>query len=85
MLCKSMPDSMGVSQDEFQNDVTRLGAFHTIPVSVVSMFKMYVDAGLTDLITESGIVATGSLQGDITSHHYTRAARTLKIVYVAVS
>ena len=72
------------SPDEFGNVVNRLGAFHTIPVFISCIFQIYGDAGLIDVITESGIVASGSLQGVVTGHHYNRAVRTLKTVYEAL-
>ena len=70
--------------DKFGNIVNRLGAFHTIPVFISCIFSLYGEAELIDIITESGIVATGSLQGVLTGHHYNRAVRTLKILYEAL-
>ena len=50
------------SPDEFGNVVNRLGAFHTVPVFISCIFQIYGDADLIDVITESGIVASGLLQ-----------------------
>ena len=47
------------SPDEFGNVANQLGAFQTIPVFISGIFKMYVDAGLIDVTTESGIVESG--------------------------
>ena len=49
------------------------------------IFKRFADAGLVDVITESTIIANGSLAGVCTGHHYNRAVRTLKLVYEALS
>ena len=70
---------------EFADISCRLGVFHTVSVMIAALFKMFGDAGLVDVITESTIVACGSLNGVITGHHYYRAVRTLKIVYEAFS
>ncbi len=69
---------------EFKNVLFRMGPFHAIPVFVSVMFKRYGDAGLTDVVTEAGLVAKGSLTGVSTGHHYNRAARVIKIVYEAM-
>ena len=38
-----------------------MGAFHTIPVFINIILKCFGDAGLFDIITESGIIANVSL------------------------
>ena len=70
---------------KFENINLRLGAFHTIPVFISVIFKNFGDAGLIDIIAKSGLVASGSLCGVITGHHYNRAVWTLKIVYEALA
>ena len=70
---------------EFSDVLCRLGQFHSIPVFIKCIFKRYGDAGLNDIITESDIVAGGSLNGVMTGSHYNRAVRTLKIMYEAFS
>ena len=44
----------------------------------------YKDAGLADIIIESGLVASGSVKGVMNEHHYNRAFRTHKIVSEAM-
>ena len=73
------------SPNEFKDLSCRLGSFHTIPVLISAIFKRFGDAGLVDIITESNIIASGSLNGIINGHHYNRAVRTLKLIYEAMS
>lgn len=44
----------------------------------------YKDAGLADIIIESGLVASGSVKGVMNRHHYNRAFRMHKIVSEAM-
>ncbi len=56
-----------------------------VSILVSSVFKRFGDAGLTDIITESGVIACGSLSGVITGHHYNRSVRILKLPYKELS
>ena len=60
--------------------VVRLGAFHTKMSYLACIGIRYKDAGLADIIIESGLVACGSVKGAMNVHHYSRAFRTHKIV-----
>lgn len=62
-------------QEEFQRMVIRLGAFHTICAFLAAIG----DAGLSDILIESGIVASGSVSGVLEGRHYNRAVRTHKV------
>ena len=44
--------------DEFRNVMCRLGHCHTISVIGPAIFKRFGDASLTDIITESRVLAT---------------------------
>ncbi|XP_071849790.1 uncharacterized protein [Apostichopus japonicus] len=46
--------------------------------------KRFGDAGLRDVLIESGIVASGSVNGVMTGKHYNRATRIFRIVYEAL-
>lgn len=67
------------NQDEFQRMVIRLGAFHTICAFIAAIGKRFGDAGLSDILIESGIVASGSVSGVLEGRHYNRAIRTHKV------
>ena len=64
--------------------VVRLGGFHTKRSYLSCIGIRYKDAGLTDIIIESGLVASGSVKGVMNGHHYNRAFRTHKIVSEAM-
>ena len=67
------------NKDQFQRLVVRLGSFHTICAFFAAIGKQFGDAGLADVLMESGIVASGSVAGVIEGHHYNRAVRTHKV------
>ena len=64
--------------------VVRLGGFHTKMSYLACIGIRYKDAGLADIIIESGLVASGSVKGVMNRHHYNRAFRTHKIVSEAM-
>ena len=64
------------NKDQFQRLVIRIGSFHTI---LAAIGKRFGDAGLADVLMESGIVASGSVAGVIEGRHYNRAVRTHKV------
>ena len=53
------------NKDQFQRLVVRLGSFHTICAFLAAIGKRFGDAGLADVLMESGIVASGSVAGVI--------------------
>lgn len=60
--------------------VIRLGAFHTAMSFLACLGKRFRDAGLQDILIESEIVATGSVNGVLTGKHYNRAVRSHKLM-----
>lgn len=67
------------NKDQFQRLVIRIGSFHTICAFLAAIGKRFGDAGLADVLMESGIVASGSVAGVIEGRHYNRAVRTHKV------
>ncbi|XP_049332864.1 uncharacterized protein LOC111197609 isoform X2 [Astyanax mexicanus] len=61
--------------------VIRLGEFHTCMSYLGILGKRFGDAGLVDILIESEIVATGSINGVISGHHYNRSMRAHKLLY----
>ena len=53
-----------------------LGSFHTAMSFLGCTGKRSGDAGLQDVLIESEVVATGSMNGVISSKHYSRAVRS---------
>ncbi|VDI28190.1 Hypothetical predicted protein [Mytilus galloprovincialis] len=56
--------------------------FYNLGVTTV-IGKRFGDAGLGDLLLESGVIGSGSLTGVFEGKHYNRALRLLKIVFEA--
>ena len=67
------------NKDQFQRLVVRIGSFHTICAFLAAIGKRFGDAGLADVLMESGIVGSGSVAGVIEGRHYNRAVRTHKV------
>ena len=61
-----------------------LGIFHMIMVYLGIIDKKILDAGLIDLIVQSDVVATGSVDKALSDNMYNRSIRADKIVYEAV-
>ncbi|CAC5416584.1 unnamed protein product [Mytilus coruscus] len=68
---------------EFERVVLRMGAFHTACAFIAVIGKRFGDAGLGDLLLESGVIGSGSLTGVFKGKHYNRALRLHKIVFEA--
>lgn len=67
------------NKDQFQRLVVRIGSFHTICAFLAAIGKRFGDAGLADVLMESGVVGSGSVTGVIEGRHYNRAVRTHKV------
>ena len=66
-------------QKEFKSIVLRMGSFHITCVFLSVMGKCFKDGGLRDLLLESTLVGSGSLNGVLEGKHYNRALRTHKV------
>ena len=64
--------------------VLRMGEFHTAMAYLSCIGKIFADAGLHDILLESDVVATGSIDGVITGHHYNRSLRAHKLMMEAL-
>ena len=64
--------------------VLRMGAFHTACTFLRVLGKRFGDAGLTDLLIESGALASGSVSGVLEGRHYNRAVRLHKVGFLKV-
>ncbi len=70
--------------DEFSRIIPRMGSFHIIGSFLSVIGKRYGDAGLADILTESGVLAAGSVAGVIQGKHYNRAVRMHKLTFEAL-
>lgn len=71
-------------QQEFESVVLMMGAFHVACVFLAVIGKRFGDAGLRDLLIESRIIGSGSVNGVLGGKHYNRALRTHKIILEAL-
>ena len=65
--------------EEFKSVVLRMGSFHIACVFLAVIGKRFGDSGLRDLLIESRIVGSGSVNGVLQGKHYNRALRTHKV------
>ena len=72
-------------KDAFPDVVLRLGAFHTTCSFLSVIGKRFAEAGLTDLLTMTGIVGLQSVKGVVSGKHYNRAIRVHKLLYEALT
>lgn len=70
--------------EKYGKIVLRLGAFHTICNALSIVGLRFQDAGLREVIIETGITAEGSLAKVLDGKHYKRAVRVHKCVYEAL-
>ena len=61
-----------------------MGAFHIACVFVAVIGKWFADIGLRDLLLESRIIGSSSVNGVLEGKHYNRAVRVHKIVLEAL-
>lgn len=70
---------MWQNKEEFDRLVVRMGAFHIICAFMSAIGKRFGDAGISDVLMESGVVGAGSIAGVVEGRHYNRALRTHKV------
>ena len=63
-----------------KNVIVRIGVFHTICSLFGTIGKMMRGSGLAEIVIESGICASGSLDQVLKGKHYNRAFRVHKLV-----
>ena len=64
--------------------VLRLGEFHLAMTFLGTIGKRFQDGGLRDVLIESNIIATGSVNAVLSGKHYNRSVRAMKILYEAL-
>ena len=61
-----------------------LGDFHTFMAYLGTLGKRFQYFGIEDILIEANIVAPGSINGILSSHHYNRSIRASKMMYEAL-
>ena len=69
---------------EFERIVPCMGGFHVACTYMAVIGKRFKDAGLYDILIESGLLGSGSINGVIEGKHYNRAIRIHKVAYEAL-
>ena len=67
-------------REQFKDLGLRVGVFHTICTFLSVTGKRFQDAGLRDVIIESGEIAEGSVSGVLEGRTYNRAIRCHKLI-----
>ena len=70
--------------DLFSKIVVRMGVFHTICSLFGTVGKMMRGSGFSEIIIESGICASGSLNRVMSGKHFNRALRVHKLLFEAL-
>ena len=70
--------------DQFNKVIVRMGVFHTICSLFGTLGKMMKGSGLAEIIIESGICASGSLDRVMNGKHFNRALRVHKLMFEAL-
>lgn len=66
--------------ERFSKVIVRMGVFHTICSIFSTVGKMMKGSGFSEIVIESGICASGSLEKVLSGKHYNRALRVHKLV-----
>ena len=72
-------------KDEFKSHVLRMGSFHAIMTYLSSIGRIWGDAGLRDLLVDSGVYAAGTAELFLQGKEYNRAVKAYIHVYEALS
>lgn len=70
--------------EQFSKVIVRMGVFHTICSLFGTVGKMMKGSGFSEIIIESGICASGSLDRVMSGKHFNRALRVHKILFEAL-
>ena len=70
--------------ERFGNVIVRMGFFHTIRSLFGALGSKTKGSGLSEILIESGVCASGSLEKVMSGKHYNRALRTHKLTVEAL-
>ena len=71
--------------DEFASHILRMGSSHAMMSFLSSMGKIWGDAGLRDLLVDSGVYAAGTVELFLQGKEYNRAVTAFIYAYEALS
>ena len=67
----------------FDNVFTMLGAFHIVMAFFKALGKFTAESGGPDMLTETGVIASGSLNGVLTGKHFNHCKRIHPLLALA--
>ena len=71
-------------QPDFKNVIVRMGVFHTICSIFGALGKKMKGSGLSEIVIEAGVCASGSLDKVMSGKHFNRALRVHKVTLEAL-
>ena len=74
-------DVIAKHPEEFGRVTLRLGSFHVACTFLAVIGQRFKDAGLQDLMVESSVVGTSSVNEVLNGKHYSRAVHYRKLVF----
>ena len=72
-------------QPDFKNVIVRMGVFHTICSILGALGKKRKGSGLSEIVIEAGVCASGSLDKVMSGKHFNRALRVRGIRKITYS
>lgn len=70
-------------QEDYKQVVLRMGAFHVSCAFLAAIGKRFGDAGLQDLLVESGVIGPSAVDGVLSGKQYNRGLRAHKLLFEA--
>ena len=71
-------------KQKFGNIVLMMGMFHRLMMYMPILSKRFSDAGIRDILTQSGTIAEGLVYKVLCGQMYNRGVRAYKMVYEAI-
>ncbi|CAG2254031.1 unnamed protein product [Mytilus edulis] len=70
--------------DVFHSHIIRLGGFHGLSCFIATVGKLWASAGLSDLLVDSGIYASNTVDQMLVGKQFNRGVRGLTLAYEAL-
>ena len=71
--------------DRFKRHIILIGTFHLNMAYLKMIGKKMAGSGFEDILLESGLISSGSLQGVVTGNNFSRSMHSHEVLYEALS
>jgi len=71
--------------ETFRNHTVRLGGFHALSCYIAAIGKLWGDGGLKDVLVDSSVYASGTVDQMLNGKAFNRATRAFVLAYEALS